>query len=85
VNFSHIPKFEILGRDSNVSYIVCRYFMLNGVIDSKEVRRAKVAGPSRSSRDASHHKSRPGAVEDARLQEVIEQRDVYYQNWFTSQ
>jgi hypothetical protein len=25
----------------NVSYVVCKYFMLNGVIDYREVRRAK--------------------------------------------
>jgi hypothetical protein len=24
-----------------VSYVVCRYYMLNGVIDSREVRREK--------------------------------------------
>jgi hypothetical protein len=33
----------------NVTYVVCRYSMLNGVIDSREVRRAKAAGPSWSS------------------------------------
>jgi hypothetical protein len=68
----------------NVSYVVCRYSMLNGVIDSREVRRAKEADLSRSSGAASHHRSRQGAVEDARLQEVIAQRDAYYQNWFAS-
>jgi hypothetical protein len=30
----------------NVSYVVCRYSMLNGVIDSSEVRRVKEVGPS---------------------------------------
>jgi hypothetical protein len=29
-----------------VSYVVCRYSMLNGVINSREVRRAKIADPS---------------------------------------
>jgi hypothetical protein len=33
----------------NVTYVVCRYSMLNGVIDSREVRRVKVADPSWSS------------------------------------
>jgi hypothetical protein len=68
-----------------VSYIVCRYSILNGVIDSRKVRRAKAAGPSWSSGTASHHRSRQGVVEDARLQEVIAQHDAYYQNWFASQ
>jgi hypothetical protein len=69
----------------NVNYVVCKYSMLNGVIDSKEVRRMKTASLSRSSGAASHHRSRQGVVEYARLQEVIAQCDVYYQNWFTSQ
>jgi hypothetical protein len=55
----------------NVSYVVCIYSMLNGVIDSREVRRAKAAGSSRSSGAASPQSSRQGAVEDARLQELI--------------
>jgi hypothetical protein len=37
----------------NVNYVMCRYSMLNGLIDSREVRRAKAAGLSRSSRAAS--------------------------------
>jgi hypothetical protein len=69
----------------NVSYVVCRYSMLNGVIDSREVGRAKAAGSSRSSGVASGQSSRQGAIDDARLQEVIAQRDAYYQNRFTSQ
>jgi hypothetical protein len=68
----------------NVSYVICRYSMLNGLIDSREVRRAKAAGSSRSSRDVSRQSSRQGTVDDARSQEVIGQRDAYYQNWFTS-
>jgi hypothetical protein len=64
----------------NVTYVVCRYSILNGVIDSREVRRAKAAGPSRNSRDASQQRSRQGTIEGARLQEVIAQRDPYYQN-----
>jgi hypothetical protein len=55
----------------NVSYVVCGNSMLNGVIDSTEVRRAKATSPSRSSAAASWQRSRQGAVEDARLQEVI--------------
>jgi hypothetical protein len=54
-----------------VSYVMCRYSMLNGVIDSKELRRAKAVGPSQSSGAASHHRSRKDTVEDARMQEVI--------------
>jgi hypothetical protein len=69
----------------NVTYVMCRYSMLNGVIDSREVRRVKAADPSRSSGGANRQRSRQGAVEDARLQEVIAQHDAYYQNWFTSQ
>jgi hypothetical protein len=68
-----------------VSYVVCRYSMLNGVIDSREVRRVKAAGLSQSSGATNHHRSRQGAVEDARMQEVIAQCDAYYQNWFASQ
>jgi hypothetical protein len=69
----------------NVTYVVCRYSMLNGLIDSREVRRVKAAGPSWSSRAASRQRSRQGVVKDARLQEVIAQLDAYYQNWFASQ
>jgi hypothetical protein len=69
----------------NVTYIVCKYSILNGVIDSREVRRAKAAGTSRSSGAASRQKSRQGAIEDTRLQVVIAQCDAYYQNWFASQ
>jgi uncharacterized membrane protein YgcG len=54
-----------------VSYIVHRYSMLNGVIDSREMRRVKAAGSSQSSGATSHHRSRQGAIKDARLQEVI--------------
>jgi hypothetical protein len=69
----------------NASYIVCRYFILNGLIDSREVRRAKAVGSPWSSRAASWQSSRQDAVDDARLQEVIAQRDAYYQKWFASQ
>jgi hypothetical protein len=69
----------------NVSYIVCRYSMLNGVIDSREVRRVKAVDLSWSSGAASRQRSRQGTVEDSRWQEVITQRDAYYQNWFASQ
>jgi hypothetical protein len=68
----------------NVSYVICRYSILNGVIDSMEVRIVKATGSSWSSRAASQQSLRQGAVEDARLQEVIAQCDAYYQNWFTS-
>jgi hypothetical protein len=30
----------------NVSYVVCKYSMINEVIDSREVRRVKAVGPS---------------------------------------
>jgi hypothetical protein len=43
------------------------------------------SGPSWSSGAVSRQRSRQGAVEDARLQGVIAQRDAYYQNWFASQ
>jgi hypothetical protein len=68
----------------NVSYVVCRYSLLNGLINSREVRRAKAAGSSYSSGAASRQSSRQDAIEDARLQEVIAQCDAYYQNQFTS-
>jgi hypothetical protein len=45
-----------------------------------EVRRVKAAGPSQNSRAACRQRSRQGIVEDTRLQEVIAQRDAYYQN-----
>jgi hypothetical protein len=54
--------------------------MLNGVIDSREVRRVKAVGPSWSSGAASQQRPRQDAIEDARLQEVITQCDSYYQN-----
>jgi hypothetical protein len=41
--------------------------MLNGMINSREVGRANAVGLSRSSWATCHHKSRQGAVEDARL------------------
>jgi hypothetical protein len=69
----------------NVSYVVCRYSMLNGVIDFGKVRRVKAVGPSWSSRAASRQRSRKGAIKDARLQEVIAQRDAYCQNWSATQ
>jgi hypothetical protein len=68
-----------------MSYVVCRYSMLNGLIDFREVRRAKAGGSSRSLGATSRQRSRQGAVDDARLQEVITQRDAYYQKWFASQ
>jgi hypothetical protein len=68
----------------NVSYVVCRYSMLNGLIDSREVRRAKAAGLLWSSGSASRQSSRQGAVDDARLQEVTAQHDAHYQKWFAS-
>jgi hypothetical protein len=55
----------------NMSYVVCRYSMLNGLIDSREVRRAKAVGSSRSSGAVSRQSSQQGTVDDARLQEVI--------------
>jgi hypothetical protein len=69
----------------NVIYVVCRYFMLNGLIDSREMRRGEAAGSSRSSGAASRQSSSQGDVEDARFQEVIALRDSYYQNWFASE
>jgi hypothetical protein len=36
-------------------------------------------------RVASQQSSRQGTIDDARLQEVIAQRDAYYQKWFASQ
>jgi hypothetical protein len=68
-----------------VTYVVCRYSMLNGMIDSREVGKAKVAGLSWSSGAVSRQRSRQGVVEDARFQEVIAQCDAYYQNWFATQ
>jgi hypothetical protein len=51
----------------NVSYVVCRYSMLNGVIYFREVRKAKATSPSWSSGAVSHQRSRQGVIEDARL------------------
>jgi hypothetical protein len=56
----------------NMSYVVCRYSILNGLIDSRELRDCQ-----------STKFSGQGIVDDARLQEVIAQRDAYYQEWFT--
>jgi hypothetical protein len=42
-------------------------------------------GPSRSSGVVNWQRSKQGAIEDARLQEVIAQCDAYYQIWFASQ
>jgi hypothetical protein len=63
----------------NVSYVVCRYSILKDLIDSREVRRTKATGLSWSSGAASRQRPRQGAVEDARLQEVIAQLYAYYQ------
>jgi hypothetical protein len=63
----------------------CADTLLNRVIDSKKVRRVKAVNPLQSSGAASRQRSRQGAVEDARLQEVIAQHDAYYQNQFASQ
>jgi hypothetical protein len=54
----------------NVSYVVCLYSMLNGLIDSREVRRVKATGSLQSSGAASRQSSKQGAVNDTRLQEV---------------
>jgi hypothetical protein len=51
----------------NMSYVECRYSILNGLIDSREVRRAKATGSSRRSRAASRQSPQQGAVDDARL------------------
>jgi hypothetical protein len=59
--------------------------MLNELIDSREVRRAKAVGSSWSLGVASQQSSRQGTIDDARLKEVIAQHDAYYQKWFTSQ
>jgi hypothetical protein len=64
---------------------VCSYSMLNGLIDSREVRRVKSTSSLQSSGAASRQSSRQGAVNGARLQEVIAQRDAYCQKWFASQ
>jgi hypothetical protein len=69
----------------NVSYVVCRCGMLNGLIVSREVRRVKAAGSSWSTGAASWQISRQGTIDDARLQEVIAQHDAYYEKWFASQ
>ena len=58
---------------------------VNGLIDSRELRRAKAVGSSRSSGAASRQSLWQGTIDDARLQEVIAQCDAYYQNWFASQ
>jgi hypothetical protein len=60
--------------------MLCADTLLNRVIDSGEMRRVKVAGPSWSSGAVNRQRSRQCAIEDARLQEVIAQRDAYYQN-----
>jgi hypothetical protein len=62
----------------NVSYVVCGYSMLNGVIDSREVRRVKAVGRSQSSGAASRQRSRQGTIDDARLQEVITQLLMFH-------
>jgi hypothetical protein len=68
-----------------MNYVVCRYNMLKGVINSKEVRMVKAVGPSQSPGATSHHRSRQGAVEDTWMHEVILQCDAYYQNWSASE
>ena len=62
--------------------------MLNGVTDSREVRRAKAAaGPSQSSGAATHRGSTQNldAIINARVQEAIALRDSYIQSCMTSQ
>jgi hypothetical protein len=62
----------------NMTYVECRYSMLNGLIDSREVRRATAVGSSRSSGVVSQQSSRQDAVDDARLQAVAKLEQIHW-------
>ena len=51
--------------------------MLDGVIDSTEVNRAKAAGPSHGTNLGTRRGSRQDAAENARLCEELAQRDTH--------
>jgi hypothetical protein len=71
-------KFELSQHFCN---IFCRYGMLNGLIDSREVRRQKGAS---SSQDMGGAISRQDA-QIARLREEVAQRDAYYAEYVVAQ
>jgi hypothetical protein len=60
------------------SNICCRYSMLNGVIDSREVRAQKAAQSSQNLGSSSVHRRLVDELEIIRLKEAMRQQDEYY-------
>jgi hypothetical protein len=65
--------------------VYCRYSMLNGVIDSREVKAQKVALSSQSSSTSSIHRRSEDELNIIRLKEAMRQRDEYYATCFAQQ
>jgi predicted oxidoreductase (fatty acid repression mutant protein) len=62
-----------------------RYSMLNGVIDSREVRAQKAALSSHSSGTSSVRRRSEDELEIIRLKEAMRQRDEYFAACFAQQ
>jgi hypothetical protein len=58
--------------------VCCSYSMLNGLIDSREVRSHKAAQSSQGSRSSSVHHRSKDQVKIIRLKEAMRHRDEYY-------
>jgi hypothetical protein len=65
--------------------ICCSYSMLNGVIDSREVKVQKAALSSQSSSISSVRRRSEDELEIIRLKEAMRQRDEYYAACFAQQ
>jgi hypothetical protein len=65
--------------------VYCRYSMLNGVIDSREVKAQKVALSSQNSSTSSVRRRSEDELEIIRLKEAMRQRDEYYAACFAQQ
>jgi hypothetical protein len=65
--------------------VCCRYSMLNGVIDSREMRAQKEALSSQSSGTSSVRRRSEDELEIIRLKEAMRQRDEYYAACFAQQ
>jgi hypothetical protein len=65
--------------------VCCRYSMLNGVIDSREVRAQKAGLSSHSAGTSSVRRCSGDELEIIRLKEAMRQRDEYFAACFVQQ
>jgi hypothetical protein len=65
--------------------VCCSYSMLNGLIDSRDVRSQKVAQLSQSSASSSIRRRSEDQLEIIRLKEAMRQRGKYYVACFAQQ